>query len=523
MNSPHPFLLPVVAGLAFFAMAMAQSVPSDEIHSQTVPYIPASPVTLRTEVRVVEVPAVVRDQGGRTVPGLTRDAFKVYDDGKLQTITGFSVRNSGAERSDPAGNPRFIALCFDDLHLQSDALKRTKDAAEQFVRAGLSPGDRAAIITTSHSGKYDFSSDVPTLLGQIEKLTATPQRAAADMTRCPLIRPYEAYQIAARMDPGNQVLEAKMAECQACYNNPCHEGEIVAKAETIWSRARDIAGETVGVIDGLVDGMAKLPGQRIVILTSAGFLAGGQETHLDRVMDKARHSEVVINALDANGLSFSMSGNIAYEGAAVLASGTGGSFFHNSNDLKTGFRDLGTAPETIYAISFTPSGPMDGRFHGLRVQLAGSNRYSVQARLGYAATPQAVEKTSGIDNEVTASNALTEFPVSFRWEQWQGKPGMTVVVSLDIAHMHFMAWNGRHTEKLNIIGVLLDDSGNVVAGKKSELQFSFRDATLAQFAKTGFTTAMTIEAAPGHYVARAVAQETLEGKLAAASTKVEIR
>jgi len=35
---------------------------------------------------------------------------------------------------------------------------------------------------------------------------------------------------------------------------------------------------------------------------------------------------------------------------AELSDGTGGTFFHNSNDLNAGFRSLTEAPETIYLL-----------------------------------------------------------------------------------------------------------------------------------------------------------------------------
>lgn len=343
----------------------------------------------------------------------------------------------------------------------------------------------------------------------------------------PLIAPYEAYQISSHMDPGHQVLQAKLAECQACYNQPCHEGEITAKADAIWTNTRSFTTSTLTVIDSLVDAMAKLPGQRVILLTSSGFLSGDQEVKLDRMMDKARHAEVTINALDTKGVYFTASGITAYDGASILASGTGGTYYHNNLDLKLGFRELGMVPETVYVAGFTPSGASDGRFHKLKVRLAPGNRYSVQSRLGYAATPANAAASnspaSKLDSEVLASDTVADLPVSFAWKQWPGPSGMTMIVHLDIGRMHFMPWNGRRAEKLNIVAVLLDSHGSVVAGERSELQLALRDSTFTQFAKTGLTTAMTIKAPPGRYLARGAAQEATEGKLAADSATVEIK
>ncbi len=520
----------IAAAIVCLKIAAQPSIPSDEIRSHTTPYLPASGVVLRTEVRIVEVPVVVRGGQHAFIQGLKESDFKLFDNGKKQEITSFSVRNQLARDRSPGAppaasksTPRFIALCFDDLHLMASGLEPVKTAAREFVKKSLSPGDEVAVFATSQSQKSVFSSDVPALLDQIERIAAAPQRALPDAEKCPLIRPYEAYQIANGMDPGNQVRSAKMAECEACYHKPCQEGEITSRANAIWANTRTYTASTLGVVDGLVDGMAKLPGQRIIVLTSSGFLAGTQETVVDKLMDKARQAEVVINSLDARGLSF---GDSTANGAAVLAAGTGGEYFHG-NDLIAGFRELGQMPDSIYILGFTPAGAADGRFHKLRVQLASNNHYEVESRLGYTAAQTSASAgdapASKLENEVASTETVNGFPISFQWEQWPGPPSITMILKIDIARLHFRQWNGRHVQQLTVIGALEDDHGAVIAGKRSELQLSFRDATLEQLSKTGFTTALKIAAPPGRYVARAAAQEQLDGKLAAESATIEIK
>ncbi len=207
-----------VSHLAIVSLALAQSIPPDEIHSRTVPYVPPPKVTIRADVRIVEVPVVIRDRHLHTVAGLTRDDFEIDDNGKKQPITAFSVQsfksdaNLGvAEKTAPG--PRFLALCFDDLHLLPTQLKPVKEGAEQFVRTSLAPNDRVVIVRTSRSEHSQFTADVPALVEQIEKITVTPQAIADDSERCIHLLPHEAYIIAENMDPGSSLLHAKMAEC----------------------------------------------------------------------------------------------------------------------------------------------------------------------------------------------------------------------------------------------------------------------------------------------------------------------
>jgi VWFA-related protein len=524
--------------LACLGLAAAQSIAPDEIHSHTDPYAPPAGMTLHTEVRVVEVPVVVRDRRLHAVAGLTQDDFEIYDNGKKQAITSFSME-SFTPRSDAAApaatatgstgppRPRFLALCFDDLHLLPGPLNPVKEAGKKFVRTSLAPGDRAVVVRTSRSEDVTFTNDVPALVEQIDKIVPPIMDTNNNTDKCPHIEPHEAYQIANSLDPGNQVLHAKTAECVPCFNRPCSDREVISKAEVLWARIRQNTSNALGVIDSLVDGMAKLPGQRVILLTSGGFLTGTLEAEVEKLTDKARHAEVVINGLDVRGLYPNASAGTAYDGMGVLASGTGGTFFHNNNNMELGFRELGMAPETSYLLGFTPSDAADGKFHTLKVQLAAKKGYSVEARLGYAATATRADTAdsavSKLDAAVMASDTVADLPASFTWEQWAGPPAITVIVHLDFNRLHFKPNGDRRTQKLAIVAILRDAHGNFVTGKRSVLELNLKDATFAQFAKSSFTTALTIKAPPGSYSVRAVAEDAMEGKLAAASGAVEVK
>src|ERR1700677_1927906 len=109
-----------------------------------------------------------------------------------------------------------MALSFDDVHLPPVALGQVKEAAERFVKTGLAPGDRAVVVTTSQSAKSVFTNDVQTLVEEINKVKSVPQPASYASQSCIHLSPYEAYQIAEHIDPGDALLHAKVAECEAC-------------------------------------------------------------------------------------------------------------------------------------------------------------------------------------------------------------------------------------------------------------------------------------------------------------------
>ena len=73
------------------------------VAARQAPATPADPgqqpaVTFRTETNFVEVHAIVTDQKGAFVRDLTRDDFEIYEDGRLQAPTVFSLVDVPVER-----------------------------------------------------------------------------------------------------------------------------------------------------------------------------------------------------------------------------------------------------------------------------------------------------------------------------------------------------------------------------------------------------------------------------------------
>ena len=76
---------------------------------------------------------------------------------------------------------------------------------------------------------------------------------------------------------------------------------------------------------------------------------------------------------------------------AELADGTGGTDFHNSNDLEGGFQALTVVPEYVYRQEMSLQNvKQDGAYHPLKVKLVQDN-LKLEARRGYFA-PRAPSK-----------------------------------------------------------------------------------------------------------------------------------
>ena len=445
MGMPFRRLIPcfgLCAAVLYLCVAVLFSqvqIGADEVSLHAAPYSPLSAAGLiRTQVELVEIPVVVRDGKGVPIPDLKREDFEVFDAGKKQEITAFSVEvfrrtvaARAAGRSGAPGPPaapiqpetprRFIALVLDDLNTDFGSLRRGKTAAEKFVSEGLSPGDLVGVFTTALSGTVLFTADVEKLRKSIEAVSPHP-KYSDELHECPVIRAYEAYLISNNMDP--ELLSAKAGELAACKHIDrldLARRAVESLARGIWENAKASTDDTLHSIASVVDTMGKMPGQRMVLLTSGGFVSAEDEQWLQELSTMALHSGVIINALDLRGLYVLMPGGDASttryargmhpaeirtqervedakaDGLAELASGTGGQFFHSNNDLAAGFRRLGAIPEVLYVLGFAADLVIhDGRYHALKVRLTGGHHGSVQARMG---TTSPKEAPAGLERE----------------------------------------------------------------------------------------------------------------------------
>jgi VWFA-related protein len=375
---------------------------------------------IRVSVNLVQVKVVLRDAKGRAVGNLGKENFRLFDGGKPQIITRFSVEAAepgvAVEKSiapgtaqpapnkiQPAASERDTAYLFDDVHSSPGDMASARAAAARHLN--LKAGERAAIFTTSGTVVVDFTSDSEKLLAGLDKLMARGMIPGSD---CPPIGYYMADLMVNKRDmDANNVAVAETQECafQGSGPNPLVQRMATAKALEVLSIGNAESKNALAVLSGVIRRIELMPGQRSIVLVSPGFLAITPEIHIAvmKIIDGAVNSGVVVNAVDARGLYVPgfVAGNIGHaqparllldsdeaqaqgDVMADLASGTGGIFFHNNNNLDEGFRLTADAPEFVYVLGFAPQ-KLDGKLHKLKVTLNGAPKLEIQARRGYYA------------------------------------------------------------------------------------------------------------------------------------------
>lgn len=552
------------------------------MHATIQSYWPRSQYTLRAESNLVEVGVVVRGSRGRAVGGLSKEDFEIEDAGKKQEISSFSVETFtpiSAPAPSPAAKPadavppnvnppqpasRYVALLFDDLSMPRTHLVLVKTAARRFINGGLANGDRVGLFTTSGKQVVPFTSDVAKLAAAVEQYDSMPRNPFGG--DCPKLTPYDAYVIANRIDWETFVV--KSAESAGCSRGGGAPGStrpaytatkawpfmgtnpLMMQADAMWAQVRDTSKRALESMQRILDYMAQLPGKRMILLSSSGFLVRTLEAEHQELVNHALRAEVVINSLDAKGLYAedppemnrgsgpdsillmlrrgTKDKDLSNDVMWILSSSTGGLFFENNNDLDLGMRELGMVPEVSYLLAFSPQEAPNGRYHDLKVRLRSRNDYIIQARPGYWAGKQkdAPVPERRVDREVMRSETVTELPALISSEPARtdkGNPAVEVVLKIDARKFRFVEKNGAYTQNLVFIATLSDESGAYVTGTELNVKFALKKPAFVRITETGLEMSVTLEAPPGTYRLRGVAQDGLDGKVIATSLPVQIR
>lgn len=113
------------------------------------------------EVNVVSLDVVVRDGAGQLVPGLTREDFRLFVDGRQVEITNFYASAGGpppASEPAPAGGGQTSApearreslslvVFLDNVNMRPFDRNRLLKQLRAFLQESLQPGDQVLVVT----------------------------------------------------------------------------------------------------------------------------------------------------------------------------------------------------------------------------------------------------------------------------------------------------------------------------------------------------------------------------------------
>jgi VWFA-related protein len=537
-----------------------------------------TPATFKVRVNNVLVRVVVRDSKGKVVSNLKKEDFQLYDGKKLQTITSFATEtpqshvvplttSPAAESSSLSADPavvkaatlpqRFVSMVFDDVHLSMEDAVFVRDSATRFFGA-LAPSDRVSINTTSGQLTQDFTDDHALLEEAIFGILPRPL-THHDSSDCPDMTYYEADLIVNKNDM--QALAVATGETLQCAFNgdPTMQAAAQIQAQVAAQRAASEGDNETQYayrhLEDIIRRMTSLPGQRVLVLVSPGFILSTLQYEASEMIDRATRASIVINTIDARGLYapdvmgdianpprdtvrtagfkslYRVSAQSAQEDVLMeLADGTGGSFYHNRNDVDQAMREAGAAPEVSYLLGFSPQNlKFDGRFHTLKVALTTKTKYSVQARHGYFAPRSVKDPAEATKEEIQealfSQEEIHDIPVDLQTQYFkkdEAAARLAVLTRLDVRGVRFRKALGRNNDQLTVVTGIFDQNGQYVTGIQKIIDMKLLDTTYERLSRSGLTVKSSFDVKPGTYLVRLVVRDAEGAQMAARNGAVVI-
>jgi VWFA-related protein len=383
-----------------------------------------------SEITVVNVDVAVADRNGPII-GLTKDAFEVYQDGKLQDVSNFAVYSEEGPAAGPTPpvaaaappaavptpqpveaakrEPLFIALYIDNENVAPLNRNRVLNRVNEFVLERVKPPDQAMLIAYQRSMKIlqTFTSDPEEIIDALRNVKMyAGGRVSTNSSR-------------------KEIEEAITDEAKGDQNTQRLYGLIRGFAQEQQVNLKF----TVGALKEAITMMSGLPGRKIIVYVSDGLpMNPGLELYYEMqsqfndpstlaqsqnmqssdlfrgLVTTAAAAGVTIYAIDCRGLDSELGteaenrtarstmaaaiGVQNYQDPLIyMAEQTGGRALINTNDVTDGLRKIGRELTTYYSLGYrlTPTG--QDRLHRVSVKVKGNRDY----RLSYRKT--FIEKT----------------------------------------------------------------------------------------------------------------------------------
>jgi VWFA-related protein len=468
-----------------------------------------------TTTRLVQVNVIVRHKN-EPVTDLKKEDFRLFDNGKQQSIATFSVESSNGKlpaspiKLPPGvytnklmakpGTPQSVTVILLDTfntHLQDQMFARQQ--VVKFLQT-IRPEDRVALYILGGNGLkvlHDYTTDSTDLLRALN--------AFSDGKTLPDLSQDQ------NMSFGTDMIS---------LNRWMMSGGTGMERDMYMINR--VTG-TLDVIEFIANHLASLPGRKNLIWVSGGFpLTMGFNSiaefndpsrehrtfteEITRTVKAVNNANVAIYPVDARGLvadqrfsaekqkvdlkpKLSMGPIVENQQTMEeLASRTGGKAFYNTNDLRHAIRDAISDASTTYTLGFYPSDEQyDGKFHkfNVKVEHAGMG-YDVRYRKGYYdfANKPEDDKTRKVEIADAVMSPLdsSALGVSVGTARTDKPAPNSMVLRLEV-DPGGIGWtpNGdRYRGKINVFLVQKNDRGNQFNGTDDAIEMNL---TKAQYEK----------------------------------------
>ena len=465
---------------------------------------------IRSETRLVLVDAVAVDKKNNFPRDLTQKDFRIWEDGKEQKITSFSLETAGISPERPAKH--YTILLFDTY---GSSQLRERQETSRFLDGFATPDRYLSVAETFGAGfrvVQNFTNDGELLKKALISLQAGSRNAAStasaggggggrgrggdasDMSGGDLV-----YRDLLRslISTANSVASIRGRKALILYspgfNATPAVNDLVTAAVEACNKANvavysvllgaTMAGAPGGTVDASSDGSGGRGGGGG---GGRGGRGGAQEGSGDQPPDPG------LNALRS------------------IADETGGFTFLTNNDLANGLGRIAQEQDSYILLGYTPSvESAEGTCHTLKVKVDRGG-LEVRSREGYCTTRPAgllTAKPVGQDLEARAAGSAGTIPAKMQLPWFYAAPNATpnvaqVSLAMDVtpSAMKLQKAKGRLHGEFDLAGVASKSDGSVAGRFNDTVKLDFDTQQQADaFLKAPYRYVSQFEIAPGQY------------------------
>ncbi len=551
------------------------------VAQQTTPTPPPDD-SIKISTNLIQIDVSATDKDGRPVTDLRADEFEVYENGKKQTLTNFTLVSTSATKTTNQAVPtvkpskdtipippirlkqedvkRTYALVIDDLGLNFSSVYTVQKSLRDFVVNRVADGDMVAIIRTGAGigALQSFTNDKRLLLAAIDRIKWNAMGRGGIGAFVPIEPTLREELDGMQRSDGSTRSVAGVAE----------EKELMKNVDDF--RNDNFSVGTLGALRYVIRGMSELPGRKSVVLFSEGFALGGTDNRvLDAmrvVADLANRASVVFYTIDPRGLLDPTMANADEDIRRVvpdspgagrfdngprearttafresqmslrfLAEETGGFSIQNVNSIERGLVKMIDDQSSYYLLGYEPDeslfDPKKSKFNKLEVRVK-RRGVTVRYRSGFfGITDQTIRDKTQTSQQKIVSALISPFVVNeinlnlypvFENDATRGDI-IQALVHIDAKDIQFSESNGNRKANFDLIAMTFGANGSPVDQYARNYSIEVTERAYQNMLRNGFVYTLTVPIKKnGSYQFRVALRDTKTDKVGSATQFIEV-
>jgi VWFA-related protein len=519
--------------------------------------------TFKVQVDYVEVDVLVTDGRGNYVRDLKKEDFQVFEDGKPQAVTNFSLVDIPIERAErplfakQAVEPdvrsneqpfdgRIYVMLLDEAHTLPGNTNLVRRAAQKFIDEKLGANDLMAVVYArgvvggGEGAGQEFTNNKRLLGLAVQKFTGSEPRSATLNKLQDYINTSAQRRAGASLGPP-QDMDRQERE----FNARAMLEELTAVADwfgSVRGRKKTILLFSEGISYDIHDVFANGGNNAASMITS----------RMQDFVRSATKANVSLYAIDPRGLMALSDGNIdlvsvgggdanaamlnerglqaentlARESLLTFAEETGGFAVVNTNGFANAYDRIVQENSSYYVLAYYPPNPKrDGKFHKIEVRVTRPG-LSVRSRRGYAnPTGKVPTPVKSVVSEELRDALASPLPLSglgmkvFAAPFKGAAPNASVLLAVELRGRDIKA---AANSEIELAVFAVDAKGKMKASSRETLSLNLKPETKTRVEQTGLRFLSRLDVPAGQYQLRVAAHDLGGGALGSVLYDLEV-